>query len=167
MHQRDIILGRLSETNYRDADHYLRAARETLDNLRALPSLLSGVELSRTPRAYTRNLIFGGKELSAWALVWTPGSLTPIHDHHCSCCFAVLRGTIRESWYSSIDPGRAVKTAEHFRTKGYVAAMKPTGPNIHQMTNDGPEDAVTLHIYGYDHREHDTSILNEYDLANG
>ena len=48
------------------------------------------------------------------------------------------------------------------REPGYVAAMLPTGPNIHQMINDGDRDAVSVHIYGFDHAMHASSIRREY-----
>jgi predicted metal-dependent enzyme (double-stranded beta helix superfamily) len=158
---RTVILQRLSQTNQSLVDRYLVSARETLARLVATPNLLDNIKLERAPAGYARNLIFGDDQMSAWALVWSPGARTSIHDHRCSCCFAILSGTLREVRFSAVDD-RAVKTAEHTRTPGFIASMMPSGPNIHQMINDGPTDAISIHIYGYDHRMHASSVHREY-----
>jgi predicted metal-dependent enzyme (double-stranded beta helix superfamily) len=160
--ERTAILQRLSETNQSLVDRYLVSARETLARLVATPGLLDNITLERAPAGYARNLIFGDDQMSAWALVWSPGARTPIHDHHCSCCFAILSGTIREIRFNAVDDHRATKAAEHIRTPGFVASMMPSGPNIHQMINDGPQDAISIHIYGYDHRMFSSSVHREY-----
>jgi predicted metal-dependent enzyme (double-stranded beta helix superfamily) len=103
--------------------------------------------------------------MSAWAIAWAPAASTSIHDHHCSCCFAVLRGSLREIWFDAVGDGEAVKTAEALRAPGYIACMLPSGPNIHQMTNAGQEEAISIHIYGFDHQRHATSVEREYRLA--
>lgn len=140
----------------------LPTARQTLAELLARPDFLDRLHLERRPGGFTRNLICGDERMSVWAIVWAPGAATPIHDHHCACCFAVLRGTIRELWFDPIDAGRAVKTAEQDRLPGFVAAMVPTGPNIHQMMNASDEEAISIHVYGYDHRTRGSSIHREY-----
>ena len=40
--------------------------------------------------------------------------------------------------------------------------MTPTKLNIHQMANVSDGEAISLHIYGYDHEAHTTSIDREY-----
>ena len=162
MQQSAAVLSRFNDANQMLLDQYISSARETLRALAATPDLLDSIKPERTPGGFTRNLVFGGQQLSVWAMVWAPGAATPIHDHHCSCCFTVLQGTIREVWFKAIDGDRVLKTAEHCRTPGYIAAMLPSGPNIHQMLNDGSEEAVSLHIYGYDHRLRSSSIHREY-----
>jgi predicted metal-dependent enzyme (double-stranded beta helix superfamily) len=158
-------LEKLSDLSRDLAQQYLRSASETLGQLLRTPNLLSGVRLERAPRRYTRNFLFGDCSMSAWVMVWAPGSTTSIHDHHCSCCFAVLRGSLREIWFKPDGEECAVKTADALRASGYIACMLPSGPNIHQMTNDGPEEAISIHIYGFDHRRHASSVAREYRLA--
>lgn len=162
MEQHTAFLRRLSDANHLPVDQYLLSARETLLRLASIPDLLSSVRLTRVCGGFTRNLIFGDDQMSVWAIVWAPGARTPIHDHHCSCCFAVLQGVVREVWFDAIDGDRAIETARHHRTAGYIAAMMPSGPNIHQMLNEGPDEAVSIHIYGYDHRMQASSIDREY-----
>jgi predicted metal-dependent enzyme (double-stranded beta helix superfamily) len=161
MNEETAILQHLSGAGL-SLDRYLLSARQALTELIARPSLLERVQLQRKACGFTRNLIYGDERMSAWAIVWAPGAETPIHDHHCSCCFAVLAGSIREVWFDAIDANRAVRTAQQDRLPGFVAAMMPTGPNIHQMMNVSGEEAISIHLYGYDHRQHATSIDREY-----
>ncbi len=100
-------------------------------------------------------------------MVWAPGTVTPVHDHHCSCCFGLLRGSLRETWYRPISDTHAVATLDTVRQPGFVACMMPSGPNLHRITNDGPEAAVSIHVYGYDHRAQDSSIHRTYAIAAG
>jgi predicted metal-dependent enzyme (double-stranded beta helix superfamily) len=156
---------KLSEVARGLTDQYLSSARETLVQLISNPTLIRPDQLARAPGAFTRNLLFGDERMGAWALVWSPGSRTPIHDHHCSCCFAVLTGTIREISFNAINDSHAVRTDEVIHHAGYIASMMPTGPNIHQMVNEGTHEAISIHIYGYDHRRHRSSVHREYQQA--
>lgn len=146
---------------------YLAAARKVLEELVAMPELIQRLPLLRKPGAYSRNLLAGNDAVSVWAMVWGEGSATSIHDHHCSCCFGLVSGTLSETWYRAIDASRAVPTEQHERRAGYVACMLPTGPNIHRMHNAGPGEAISIHIYGYDHQLHDSSVETEYTAVAG
>ncbi len=146
-------------------DAYLATARATLCRLVARPDLLRGAPLTRHHAGYTRNLLFGSEGISIWAMVWAPSSSTPIHDHHCSCCFGLLSGTLRETWYRPISDTHAVAIADELRLPGFVACMMPSGPNLHGMANDGPNEAISIHVYGYDHRTHSSSVHRTYVVA--
>lgn len=146
---------------------YLAAARDVLEELVAIPELIQRLPLLRKPGTYSRNLLAGNDAVSVWAMVWGEGATTSIHDHHCSCCFGMVAGTLSETWYRAIDASRAVPTEEHERRAGYVACMLPTGPNIHRMQNRGPGEAISIHIYGYDHHLHDSSVETEYTAVAG
>lgn len=146
---------------------YLAAARTVLRELVALPDLVQRLPLERKPGGYTRNLLAGNNAVSVWAIVWAEGATTCIHDHHCSCCFGVVTGTVTETWYRAIDATRAVPTEEQERQAGYVACMLPSGPNIHRMRNLGAGDAISIHIYGFDHEAHASSIETQYTAVNG
>ncbi|HEV7257843.1 MAG TPA: cysteine dioxygenase family protein [Bosea sp. (in: a-proteobacteria)] len=146
---------------------YLAAARSVLHELVAIPDLVQRLPLERKPGGYARNLLAGNDAVSVWAMVWSPGAATSIHDHHCSCCFGVVSGTVTETWYRAIDEKRAVANAQHDRVPGYVACMLPSGPNIHRMCNFGSQDAISIHIYGFDHEAHASSIETEYTAVEG
>lgn len=146
---------------------YLSAARIVLRELVAMPELIERIPLARKPGAYTRNLLAGDGVVSVWAIVWGQGAATSIHDHHCSCCFGVVSGTVTETWYRAIDATRALPVEEQNREPGYVACMLPSGPNIHRMRNNGRGDAISIHIYGYDHEAHASSVETEYRAVEG
>ena len=146
---------------------YLAAARNVLRELVAIPDLVQRLPLLRKPGGYARNLLAGNDAVSVWAMVWAEGATTSIHDHHCSCCFGVVSGTVSETWYRAVDAARAVPTEEHDRQAAYVACMLPTGPNIHRMQNRGPGEAISIHIYGFDHEAHASSIESEYTAVAG
>ncbi|KNY23176.1 cysteine dioxygenase family protein [Methylobacterium sp. ARG-1] len=149
------------------ADAYLASARATLLKILARPDLLDRTRLVAPPEGLGRNLLFGTRAISVWAMVWSPGAVTPVHDHHCSCCFGLLSGSLRETWYRPISDTHAVATLDVVRVPGYVACMMPTGPNLHRIANAGPDTAISIHVYGYDHREQASSIHRTYEVAPG
>lgn len=144
---------------------YLHAARRALDDMVQRPDLFDGVRLERKPGGYARNLLAGDEQVGIWAMVWSPGAITSIHDHHCSCCFGVVSGAVRETWFRAVSATHAVPSEVHDRAPGYVACMLPSGPNIHRMENVGDREAISIHIYGFDHQMHASSVDTEFQLA--
>ncbi|WP_448955467.1 cysteine dioxygenase [Labrys neptuniae] len=159
------LVERLSAASRQAPPDYLAAARLTLQSLLRRPDCLAGVELARRSGGYARTLLFGDDQLSLWAMVWDVGARTPIHDHHCSCCFGVLAGALTEIEFKPIDDTTAMATAQAVRGAGHIACMLPTGPNLHQIVNDQAREAISLHIYGYDHTLRPNSVHREYRLA--
>jgi 3-mercaptopropionate dioxygenase len=144
---------------------HLEHVRATIRDIIADPHLLDRFELQRHHGRYSRTLLFGDAQMSTWALLWPPGSRTCVHDHHCSCCFGIARGSLKELWFRAVNDEQAVLQAVAVREPGYVAAMLPTGPNIHQMINDGDQEALSVHIYGFDHKMHSSSVRREYEVV--
>ena len=163
----EAMLADLALAARRSSDAYLASARTTLLNILVRPDLLERTRLVAPPGGLGRNLLFGNRALSVWAMVWSPGAVTPVHDHHCSCCFGLLSGSLRETWYRPISETHAVATLDVVRSPGYVACMMPSGPNLHRIANDGPDAAISIHVYGYDHREQASSIHRTYAIAEG
>ncbi|SFL53329.1 cysteine dioxygenase [Methylobacterium pseudosasicola] len=163
----EAMLADLALAARRSPDAYLASARTTLLNILARPDLLDRTRLVAPPEGLGRNLLFGTRALSVWAMVWSPGAVTPVHDHHCSCCFGLLSGSLRETWYRPISDTHAVATLDVVRSPGYVACMMPSGPNLHRIANDGPEAAISIHVYGYDHRAQASSVHRTYEVAAG
>jgi predicted metal-dependent enzyme (double-stranded beta helix superfamily) len=161
------MMSDLARSARRSPDAYLATARTTLQAILTRRDLLDGAQLDARDAGLGRNLLFGTGEISVWAMVWAPGAVTPVHDHHCSCCFGLLRGTLRETWYRPISGTHAVATLDAIREPGYVACMMPSGPNLHRVANDGPDVAVSIHVYGYDHRVQASSIHRTYEIAAG
>lgn len=163
----EALLADLTLSARRSPEAYLGAARKALLRILARPDLLDPLRLAARGEGLTRNLLFGTDAISVWAMVWRPGAATPVHDHHCSCCFGLLRGALRETWYRPISDTHAVATADVLRQPGFVACMMPSGPKLHRIVNDGPAEAVSIHVYGYDHRVQDSSIHRTYAVAAG
>ena len=159
------ILNELGQKNRSLSNEYLASARRALQQLVGTRDLLAGRRLERRESGYARTLLFNDDQMSVYAIVWSPSSQTAIHDHHCSCCFGMLSGSLEEVWFRSVGEGRVVVTERAIRTSGYIACMLPSGPNIHQMINNSGEEAISIHIYGFDHKMHASSMLQEYRLA--
>lgn len=165
--RRGAVLRSLRTDEGTQSRDYLAAARLVLRELVATPGLIERIPLARKPGGYTRNLLAGDGNVSVWAIVWAAGASTSIHDHHCSCCFGVVSGAVTETWYRAIDARRALPVEEQRREPGYVACMLPSGPNIHRMRNAELSDAISIHIYGYDHEAHASSVETEYAAVEG
>ncbi|MGY1812550.1 cysteine dioxygenase [Blastococcus sp. SYSU D00820] len=79
-----------------------------------------------------------------WLLSWLPAQGTPLHDHGGSAgAFAVVRGALAERVVGgSRGPVRDVTTE---LTTGRVRHFGPH--HVHQVTNQGTEPAVSVHVY--------------------
>jgi predicted metal-dependent enzyme (double-stranded beta helix superfamily) len=141
------------------------SAEAMLEHFTAHPELVCDLDLARRPGSYARNLLWSDAETSVWAMVWDRGARTAIHDHHCSCAFGIIRGSLSEFRFRALDQVRVSRTWETLHRPGDMASLATTQPNIHQMVNDGDAVAISLHIYGFDPRVHDSSVDREYVAA--
>jgi predicted metal-dependent enzyme (double-stranded beta helix superfamily) len=147
-------------------ESFIDRARNVLQILINDPTAVLSRQLSAQAGEYTRHFLFGDGMTSAWAFAWAPGSKTPIHDHHCPCVFSVLDGVVTESWFEQVGEGETVRLiGSKSRDKGHIAALRPSRPNIHRMSNDGDALAITVHIYGFNRRVVASSVDREYLLA--
>jgi predicted metal-dependent enzyme (double-stranded beta helix superfamily) len=81
----------------------------------------------------------------AWLLTWLPGQGTELHDHGGSAgAFVVVSGALTEASVTG-QVGR-----QHL-----IDSTLPAGSgrrfgahHVHQITNNGPAPAVSLHVYG-------------------
>jgi len=83
-------------------------------------------------------LVESTDEQEIWLMSWLPGQHTDLHDHGAaSGAFTVVSGTL----------------TEHVRRGGVTHALVPGqsrvfGPGYaHEVRNDGPDPAVSLHVY--------------------
>ncbi|UVF22210.1 cysteine dioxygenase family protein (plasmid) [Microvirga terrae] len=164
-HDMPSLFEQLSKVGQTSSEAYLENAHGVLQRIVSMPDLIDGISIEPKTGAYTRTLLFGDRHISVWAMRWGPGSRTAIHDHHCSCCFGMVSGTLVERRYSAIDERRATLSQELVRPSGFVACFLPSGPNVHQMSNDYSDEAISLHIYGFDHRMHASSVHREYEAV--
>lgn len=163
----DTVIASLVEASNDLTHEYLESARDTLKTLIAEPVLLRDVNLISAPGAYMRNLLFGGGDISIWAMTWAPGSRTSIHDHRCSCCFGIMQGELIETRYQAINKTHVIERERIVRCAGFIDCLLPSGPNIHMMSNESDEEVISIHIYGYDHQTHSSSVLQEYTAIVG
>ena len=160
-----VLLGLLSDASRGQAAGYLAAAQSVLERMVTTPGLLDAANLARKPGGYGRTLLFGDDDVSVWAMVWDAGSRTPVHDHHCSCCFAMLKGELSEVSFRAVGESAALMTEETRLEAGAVRCMLPSVPNLHQMVNSGSAEAISIHIYGFDHRTSTSSVDREYRIV--
>ena len=103
--------------------------------------------------------------MSAWLFLWAPQSETPIHDHHCLCCYGVVRGSLTETRYAMAPGGGAVAVGRLVRDAGTTNALVPESPNIHRMVNETETLAVTMHLYGFCPDRHINSVRETFQVA--
>ena len=87
------------------------------------------------------------RDVEAWLLTWLPGQGTEWHDHGGSAgAFLPVRGTLTER-QATVQRDGPPRIRPEART---VAAgmLRPFGTtHVHRVTNEGPEPAVSLHVY--------------------
>ena len=126
--------------------------------VREAESFLEPGHLRADPAHYARNAIFIAPDssMSLFALVWSPGQWTPIHDHGSWGVVGVLRGILHERSYIRADADRERDDGIDLRrggvlllTPGTVTSFVPNPDHIH--VTGVPDDAapvVSLHLYG-------------------
>ena len=128
--------------------------------------------LRADPSHYARNAIYipEDRSLSLFALVWSPGQWTPVHDHSSWGVVGVLKGVLEERNYirTDFDPSRDEgivlrRGGVILLNEGTVTSFVPNPDHIH-VTGVAAERApvVSLHLYG---REMDSFHI--YDVEAG
>ncbi len=96
-------------------------------------------------RHYVRLAAASGVE--AWLLTWLPGQGTEWHDHGGSAgAFLTVLGALTEqqAMVQQDGPPRVRPEVRTIRN----GMLRPFGTkHIHRVTNEGPEAAVSLHVY--------------------
>lgn len=124
------------------------------------------------PDHYARNLIYDAPDqsLSLYALVWSPGQWTPVHDHGSWGVVGVIEGVLEERNYVRLSAERGadegielVRGGVILLGRGAVTSFVPNPDHIHVtgVPADRPR-AVSLHLYG-----RTMSGFNIYDVAAG
>jgi len=137
--------------------------RELLANAK---SILGPEHYRANPDHYARNPVHidekGG--LSLFAMVWSPGQWTPIHDHGTWGVVGVLDGILEERNFIRVDDRSHefdhVKLARGgviLMSPGSVTSFVPNPDHIHVtgVADDRPS-AVSLHLYG--------RVMNDYHV---
>jgi predicted metal-dependent enzyme (double-stranded beta helix superfamily) len=135
-------------------------------------SFLEPQHLQPDPQHYARHAIYVAPDqsLSLYAIVWTPGQWTPVHDHGSWGVVGVLRGMLEERSYIRMSADPAADTGIALArggvillAPGTVTSFVPNPDHIH-VTGVAADRApvVSLHLYG---RNMDS--FHVYDLAAG
>jgi predicted metal-dependent enzyme (double-stranded beta helix superfamily) len=166
-----------------DATALARAGADPAECVLALaPRMLELVDRAATflePRHYrgdaehyARNLVYAAPDasLSLYALVWSPGQWTPVHDHGTWGVVGVVEGVLEERSYLRLSPDRGGESGIHLVRggvvllgRGAVTSFVPAPDHIH-VTGVSPDRprAVSLHLYG-----RDLDNFNTYDVRAG
>jgi 3-mercaptopropionate dioxygenase len=111
---------------------------------------------------YVRHTLHAESGFTIVAVVWQPGQYTVIHDHVAWCAFAVLQGVEYETLYR--DDGDHLTEIGHVANQlGSVSGFAPPG-DIHRVHNTGDTTAISLHVYGADLGDGESSVRRTYDL---
>ncbi|RSN65166.1 cysteine dioxygenase [Amycolatopsis sp. WAC 04182] len=80
-----------------------------------------------------------------WLMSWLPGQRTDLHDHEFAAgAFTVVSGNLSETVARRAVDGRAV-TELHSLSEGQSRVFGPG--YVHEVRNDGPDPAVSVHVY--------------------
>lgn len=84
-------------------------------------------------------------EHEAWLMSWLPGQHTDLHDHGgATGGFTVVSGELAERVIQVDGSGRPAEVL-HSLVSGQSRVF---GPNyLHQVHNDGPDPAISIHVY--------------------
>lgn len=140
--------------------------------LASADAFLTPAHLRADPRSYARNAICLPPDgrLSLYALVWSPGQWTPVHDHGSWGVVGVVRGVLEER--SFLSPAGAIAGDSGIRLErggmvllgpGSVSTFVPNPDHIHVTgVPETRETAVSLHLYG-----RTMNAFHVYDVAAG
>lgn len=168
----ETLIGQIRRAVREEADPGRVAERVAshLERVLGDPDLLAQEHCREKREAYCQNILHVEEDgsFSVVALVWRAGQETPVHDHVSWCVTGVHAGREHETRYEmERDPGTG---EDHLREvgdcvnhPGTVAALCPPG-DLHRVGNEGPETAISVHIYGADIAELGSSIRRTYDL---
>lgn len=124
------------------------------------------------PDHYARHVIYADEDggPSLYALVWTPGQWTPIHDHGTWGVVGVVQGVLEERSFIRVDSDHSLNTGIRLHRgglvllgEGSVSTFVPDPDHIHKT--GVPKDrvrTVSLHLYG-----RTLNAFHIYDLADG
>jgi predicted metal-dependent enzyme (double-stranded beta helix superfamily) len=122
-------------------------------------------------KSYSQYLLYTPLD-EAWSVVsfvWPGGATTPVHDHGTWGVIGVYQGRERETRYTVVEGSiaarrvRLVETASATLHPGEVGQVVPPD-DLHCVSNDGQEVAVSVHVYGTNIGKHKRHVI---DLTSG
>jgi hypothetical protein len=123
--------------------------------LAALPGLADRLAAEPDQRSWLP--LDAGPDTRAWLIAWPPGTGTGWHDHGGAAgAMVALAGELTER---SIEAPAEYEYGEPLPLPGGVGTVRPLaaghgrafgGRHIHEVTNDGPVTAYSVHVYAPD-----------------
>ena len=90
-------------------------------------------------------LIAASETFEAWVIGWPPGGTIELHDHgDAAAAVVVVDGELVETLVAQDGRG-SVTTATRRMTAGMSWSM--ASRHVHDIVNDGPTPAVSVHVY--------------------
>ena len=130
------------------------------------PDILTAEQRYGDPLSYRCHLLHAESDgsFSVVALVWRPG---PGHADPRPRDLVRLRGHAGQRARGPVHAARSTagwrRPGSSVSRAGDVTGLVPPG-DIHRVRNDGPQTAISLHIYGTDVSRLGTSVRRAYDL---
>ncbi len=99
--------------------------------------------------SYTRNLVCKTERFEMLLLCWSPGQVTPIHNHEGQRCWmGVLDGRVEETLFHLPSPANPkLSSADSKRHDRGTVAFISDDIAWHRIAQVGAERAVSLHLY--------------------
>ncbi|WP_020661838.1 cysteine dioxygenase [Amycolatopsis benzoatilytica] len=120
-----------------------------------------GALLRYDPEARFSALVERTEGQEVWLLSWLPGQHTDLHDHAFSSgAFTIVSGQLTETVARRAPGGRAV-TEVHGLSAGQSRVFGPG--YVHEVRNDGPDPAISVHVYREGGRQMRSYLANSVD----
>lgn len=132
------------------------ALREDLPS----PDALTAEQRAGSPGGFRSHTLYVEPDgsFSINAVVWPPGSITPIHDHVTWCAFGVIQGVEHEELFDADLNLVGVNDNQ----VGDVSGFAPPG-DIHRVHNTLDGTAISIHVYGTDVSRIGSSVRRYYN----
>lgn len=117
------------------------------------------------PERYQQHLLYldPDSRFSVVSFVWSPGQLTPIHDHGVWGAVGVLRGAEFSQHYRLDDDGVPIAEGDPVHLgEGQTELISPEIGDIHKVSNAlGGNVSISIHVYGGDIGRHPRHVFTE------
>lgn len=132
-----------------------RVANRLAETLQ-LDRLLEADHRQGDPSGYRRHVLFADplRRFTILALVWSPGQATPVHGHTSWGAVGVYAGRPTVTLYERENRSDNVFEIQRSRSaeiqRGDVSFVRPGIDDVHRISNETTERAITIHVYGQD-----------------
>lgn len=132
------------------------AVAQALREVLSLPELLAPAQRQPQDATYARHVLYADplRRFTILALVWLPGQGTPVHGHTAWGALGVCEGELTVTNYHLTTHGLPVLECHPAQSlhagPGLTASVLPGLGDIHRISNESGQPAISIHIYGKD-----------------